>query len=269
MEKTKLITIVLFTIVTCILYVVWLKKTDKNNRKHKVIFLIVGLLIEIAIGFGVEKGLETFFFEETSSVKEEDKMDIEIINNNYNYNNNDVNVNVSDTPLETTIVQNGNDYTERVSSKTNQNILNDSTKEAVSTDLQTYNYRISQTDKRTVRLMDINGANNFMYYLIDNGKLIFSGAGTCVYPLNKKFETLNLSMKITAPFKKNTTNTAKLIIICDGVEVHTVEIDKDFQEQDLAIDVSNVTSLSLRYEELGYTNISLGFMITEPILIYK
>ncbi|GEM_PF-6792003 len=135
---------------------------------------------------------------------------------------------------------------------------------------QVYNHRIPiQKGEKTIRLMDIEGANNFVYYLIDNGSLVFSGAGTCVYPLNEKYKILNFSLKVVLPFKKNTTNKANLVISADGKEICSIKFDKDFKWQDKAIDVSNVKTLTIYFEELGYTHVSLGVWMNTPELIYK
>lgn len=135
---------------------------------------------------------------------------------------------------------------------------------------QVYNHRIPiQKGDKTIRLMDIEGANNFLYYLFDNGDLIFSGAGTCVYPLNKQYKYLNFSLKVVLPIKKNTTNKANLVISGDGKEICTIKFDKDFKQQDKAIDVSNVKTLTFYFEELGYTHITLGAWMETPVLIYK
>lgn len=177
-------------------------------------------------------------------------------------------INVTSSPTE----PNSNDYLNhnKTETSTKVEIETSTTIETVTSPLQlTFNYRISETNKKTIRLMDISGANNSLFYLIDCGNLLFSGAGTCVYPLNKEYDFLNLSMEVVLPFKENTTNTAKLIISGDGEEICTIAIDKNFQNQDLAIDVSDINTLTLRYEELGYTHISLGFNIINPILIYK
>lgn len=135
---------------------------------------------------------------------------------------------------------------------------------------QVYNHRIPiQKGEKTIRLMDIEGANNFVYYLIDNGSLIFSGVGTCAYPLNKQYRIFNFSLKVVLPFKKNTTNKASLVISGDGKEICTINLDKNFKQQEKAIDVSNVNTLTIYFEELGYTHISLGVWMDTPELICK
>lgn len=135
---------------------------------------------------------------------------------------------------------------------------------------QVYNHRIPiQKGEKTIRLMDIEGANNFVYYLIDNGSLIFSGVGTCAYPLNKQYRIFNFSLKVVLPFKKNTTNKANLVISGDGKEICTINLDKNFKQQEKAIDVSNVNTLTIYFEELGYTHISLGVWMDTPELICK
>lgn len=132
-----------------------------------------------------------------------------------------------------------------------------------------YNQRIPiKNGNRTKRLMDVKGANNYVFYLIDNGSLLCSGVGTCIYPLNREFQTLNLTLKVVLPLKKNTTNKATLTISGDDEKLYSIEIDKNFEQIDLAIDVSDINILTLYYEELGYTHISLGFWIEDPILIY-
>lgn len=135
---------------------------------------------------------------------------------------------------------------------------------------QVYEHRIPiKKGEKAIRLMDIEGANNFVYYLIDNGSLIFSGAGACVYPLNQQYRIFNFSLKVVLPFKKNTTNKANLVISGDGNEICTINLDKDFKEQEKAIDVSNVNTLTIYFEELGYTHISLGVWMDTPELICK
>lgn len=157
---------------------------------------------------------------------------------------------------------------------------NESTAAAVTTTIESsaentdssqlvFDETVPYLQKETIRLMDINGANNHVYYLIDNGKLIFSLHGTCVYPLNKEYSNLNINMYVQLPIKKNTTNKAYLSIKADGKEIVSYYIDKDFEKKDISINVSNVETLTFEYMETGPSLSSLGFIMNNPTLIYK
>lgn len=122
---------------------------------------------------------------------------------------------------------------------------------------------------KTVLLMDIENANNCVFHLIGYERLIFSQHGTCVYPLNKKFSVLNMTMKVEVPIKKNTSNFATLTIKADGNEIYSLKIDRHLKKQDISIDVSQIDTLTFTYEEVGAVITALGFVILKPTLIYK
>lgn len=97
MSDTRSLIIFIAAFALCVVYVLWIKKTKKIKEKRKAIMLLIGILIEIFLGFVINDLLIIIFppqippdKEATTieSINNSNDITIEIINNNYNNNYN-------------------------------------------------------------------------------------------------------------------------------------------------------------------------------------
>ncbi|MBR4049858.1 MAG: hypothetical protein IKK09_05115 [Clostridia bacterium] len=108
MSDTRSLIIIIAAFALCVVYVLWIKKTKKIKEKRKAIMLLIGILIEIFLGFVINELLIIIFppqippdKEATTieSINNSNDITIEIINNNYNNNYNNSYIKESATSI--------------------------------------------------------------------------------------------------------------------------------------------------------------------------
>lgn len=84
-----LIVVAITTLFLCAMYILWVKKTPDATKKNRAFILLVGVLIEILIGIGVDRIIGIVVPPTTTPISTLENLDKEININIFNNNNNE------------------------------------------------------------------------------------------------------------------------------------------------------------------------------------